>query len=882
MANPCECATGLSPVGPSLTGPVGTENPPGSTRLRYRVGIHGTFKEAMRLAAAESPGLAPHTSRDDSSAAIAFIDTAAVLLEILTFYNERFINEGFLATATERLSLLELARGIGYELKPGVAASTHLAFDVQISPGMPETVQIEPGVQVQSIPLPGQLPRVFETVESVEARPEWNFFKAKQTRPQIWESGKPNLTISGAGLNLPLGSRLLVMYGPLSAGNWEIVEIAGVLEDYERKVSTYTLAQPMAGPSSAIETGYPKIYRFSIEARAFGSNAPDWRSLPASSKRAVLGLGDDALIPPQHLYEWPNFVIHLPEVFSSRFDSIQSVIKADLGYTMPFIDMAHEEPLAFSFFPKDLNIFFFDQYRASTLSMDQEYKDVLIGSFVYLDDPAGTALVAVEGVETISRSAFALSGKSTIITADADQLATFRNSVRSLTVLAGSRELAIAEETDPTALSSKRVLLPSGLIAFPAGRVLSVEGVVDSTGESVSALMTVKSMALHSTEDAWDVEFAESLPADIERSTALWRGNLVAATEGQSRVQVLGHGDARESWVEYQLAAGPLTYVSSATSPRGVASTLHVSVDGIEWREVDYFHGAQPDDEIYTVRANDAGASFVRFGDGSTGSRLPTATNNLKAKYRTNLGAAGNLPAGRLNNLMTRPLGLQGVNQPRPASGGEDPEQREDARENAPLSVKALGRLVSLSDYADFARVYAGIAKSHAAWGKFGRAQGVLLTIAGAEGAEIPADSDLGEKFADAVQSFRDATVLVQIVSYAPRTFSLSVRLYCDARFDTETIIAEARAVLEERYSFRKMHLGEGVTASTIITLLQNVAGVVGVDLDYLHLSSSPATREMRLPARGGYVDRNGTVFPAELLTLDTSNLSITVAAPTP
>ena len=882
MANPCECATGLSPVGPSLTGPVGTENPPGSARLRYRVGIHGTFKEAMRLAAAESTGLAPHTSRDDSSAAIAFIDAAAVLLDILTFYNERFINEGFLATATERLSLLELARGIGYELKPGVAASTHLAFDVQISPGMPETVQIEPGVQVQSIPLPGQLPRVFETVESVEARPEWNFFKAKQTRPQIWESGKPNLTISGAGLNLPLGSRLLVMYGPLSAGNWEIVEIAGVLEDYERKVSTYTLAQPMAGPSSAIETGYPKIYRFSIEARAFGSNAPDWRSLPASSKRAVLGLGDDALIPPQHLYEWPNFVIHLPEVFSSRFDSIQSVIKADLGYTMPFIDMAPEEPLAFSFFPKDLNIFFFDQYRASTLSMDQEYKDVLIGSFVYLDDPAGTALVAVEGVETISRSAFALSGKSTIITADADQLATFRNSVRSLTVLAGSRELAIAEETDPTPLSSKRVLLPSGLIAFPAGRVLSVEGVVDSTGESVSALMTVKSMALHSTEDAWDVEFAESLPADIERSTALWRGNLVAATEGQSRVQVLGHGDARESWVEYQLAAGPLTYVSSATSPRGVASTLHVSVDGIEWREVDYFHGAKPDDEIYTVRANDAGASFVRFGDGRTGSRLPTATNNLKAKYRTNLGTAGNLPPGRLNNLMTRPLGLQGVNQPRPASGGEDPEQREDARENAPLSVKALGRLVSLSDYADFARAYAGIAKSQAAWGKFGRAQGVLLTIAGAEGAEIPADSDLGEKFADAVQSFRDATVLVQIVSYAPRTFSLSVRLYCDARFDTETIIAEARAVLKERYSFRKMRLGEGVTASTIITLLQNVAGVVGVDLDYLHLSSSPATREMRLPARGGYVDRNGTVFPAELFTLDTSNLSITVAAPTP
>ena len=228
---------------------------------------------------------------------------------------------------------------------------------------------------------------------------------------------------------------------------------------------------------------------------------------------------------------------------------------------------------------------------------------------------------------------------------------------------------------------------------------------------------------------------------------------------------------------------------------------------------------------------------------------------------------------------MTRPLGLQGVDQPRPASGGEDPEQREDARENAPLSVKALGRLVSLSDYADFARTYAGIAKAHAAWGKFGLAQGVLLTIAGAEGAEIPADSDLGEKFASAVQSFRDPTVLVQIVNYVPRTFTVAVRLHSDPRFDTGKIIADARAVLEERYSFRQMHLGEAVTRLDDHHPPANVAGVIGVDLDYLHLSSLPATRETRLPARAGHVNRNGTVFPAELLTLDTSTLSIAAVA---
>ena len=50
------------------------------------------------------------------------LDAWAVVGDVLTFYQERIANEGFLRTATERLSVLTLARAIGYELKPGVSA----------------------------------------------------------------------------------------------------------------------------------------------------------------------------------------------------------------------------------------------------------------------------------------------------------------------------------------------------------------------------------------------------------------------------------------------------------------------------------------------------------------------------------------------------------------------------------------------------------------------------------------------------------------------------------------------------------------------------------------------------------------------------------------
>ena len=64
--------------------------------------------------------------------------------DVLTFYGERIATESYLRTATERRSILELARLIGYELKPGVAASTLVAFTVE-DPPVPVGEALAPG-----------------------------------------------------------------------------------------------------------------------------------------------------------------------------------------------------------------------------------------------------------------------------------------------------------------------------------------------------------------------------------------------------------------------------------------------------------------------------------------------------------------------------------------------------------------------------------------------------------------------------------------------------------------------------------------------------------------------------------------------------------------
>src|SRR5207244_2356818 len=125
--------------------PATVANRPGLTAIAYRVGTHWQFKQSMLAALFDSafPALQQLKTRDDDDFCIALLDAVATMSDVLTFYQERIANESYLRTATERQSLLQLARLIGYELRPGVAASAFLAFTIETALGAPHEATID-------------------------------------------------------------------------------------------------------------------------------------------------------------------------------------------------------------------------------------------------------------------------------------------------------------------------------------------------------------------------------------------------------------------------------------------------------------------------------------------------------------------------------------------------------------------------------------------------------------------------------------------------------------------------------------------------------------------------------------------------------------------
>ncbi len=76
-------------------------------------------------------------------------------------------------------SILELARAIGYELNPGVAASTCSPSRWRPRRARPPSAAIPVGTKAQSIPGQDEQPQIFETVEAIEARAAWNALRVR-------------------------------------------------------------------------------------------------------------------------------------------------------------------------------------------------------------------------------------------------------------------------------------------------------------------------------------------------------------------------------------------------------------------------------------------------------------------------------------------------------------------------------------------------------------------------------------------------------------------------------------------------------------------------------------------------------------------------------
>jgi len=900
-------------------------NSPGQPALTYRIGSHGSFLQRLkeRLSTQKLPDgdnagqrpLQALTSRSTRDPAIALLDAWSCVADVLTFYQERIANEGFLRTAGERRSVLEMARAIGYELNPGVSAGTWLAFTVDENEQTPDETVIAAGTQVQSIPQQeGELPQVFETSEDFSALADWNALYPQLYEFQSIDDSSMEILLSGTGLNLVAGDRLLLV-GQAADGSTEALRrrIRAVKTDTDHHHTKVTLeAEPTAGASMAA-AGTGSTMGGSGAALAIGSGSSGFvgsnvdllleSGLSEAELQAAVKMRgwsmDDVLDyagtkPRQPITGAVQIYVmreraaifgHNAPYFLSLPEEIRKTSSTDTGKAFQ-----HDWDVAGSPWVVWNDSITGTVYSDGDLYLERPVEGVQQDSFLLLEHSGDYDIYRISSAQENSITGFAISSKATRLElVDLDGGGPTKHAsfpVRRTTAYLINEELDLAPVPVIADLAegATTLTLNNMVSGLQEGQAVAISG----EQANADGVQRVEIRILDSVSHAGGLTtltFTEGLQNAYKRDTVTLSANLVKATHGETvPEEVLGGGDGAVTNQTFTLNKPPLTHVSAANAS-GAQSTLSIRVNGVQWNEVPSLYGSAAQDSSYIVRLDNEGDVSVIFGDGLRGARLPTGLENVRAEYRSGIGADGEVAAETLTLMKKRPFGVKQVTNPVAPVGAQDPESLKDARDNAPLTVLTLDRIVSLRDFEDFARSFAGIGKAQAVALWHGQSELVHLTIADADGDTVESTSELYENLSDAIDNARDPLREVEISGYQPRLFNLKAKLLIDAAYRWDDVSAAVQAVLQQAYTFERRAFAEAVTAAQLMATIHGVDGVTAVDLDELYpvdefgaptgaLDQSVLIAESARP-RTAPVDLNDRFLPAELLLINEFGITL-------
>jgi predicted phage baseplate assembly protein len=419
-----------------------------------------------------------------------------------------------------------------------------------------------------------------------------------------------------------------------------------------------------------------------------------------------------------------------------------------------------------------------------------------------------------------------------------------------------------------------RLLASDGRAGVLVVAAAAIEPVPAEPGDDeLSEIVGVSPLPTAVSEDGSRFALAANLKHCYDRESARVNANVARATQGETVTEILGSGDARAANARLALRQAPLTFVCAAT-PGGRRSTLALRVNDLLWQEVDSLYAWGPAERVYALAIDEEARTTVRFGDGVEGARLPSGDHNVRATYRKGIGLGGNVAAGTLTTLLSRPLGVAGATNPEPASRGEDPEREAQARANAPLTVLTLDRAVSVPDYQALACSFPGVAKAHALWLQYGPGRGVFLTLAGEQGKQV--SSDTVRDLYEALRGCGDPLVPLRLVGYrdAPFRLRLAVKVAADA--DPERVLPAVESRLRQTFGFAARSFGQGVSADEVAAVAQAEAGVGAVQVTELQRIDLPGPKGAdRLSAALPVPSSSAMPLAAELLRLSDAPLAL-------
>lgn len=773
---------------------------------------------------------------------LMWLEMWAYVSDVIGFYDERAANETYIRTAVRRPSLRRIVELLGYTPSVGVSAKALVAA---LADGA-AAVTLPPATGFRSGAFNGEPPQVFETAAETIIHPLKNQWKVASFRrrptvdvaPDVTDTGAPtNQKKSGPTSSAPNVHTLLFESAGFGLAAGELVLLdsrqPGAASPAEPAATLVAASEPFEGKDSLtyLRVTLEPAVRISADTdlSTLRGRRPTQTATPTNNQPVVDGGGKST--PPAVENVSGGTRVFLDQGPGAFRQSAPVIVARNLG--------GAEAQYAFAAI---------SAVRAAAVRVTS-----IPPQPVWIPQPDNKpALQTTIPSPTVPATELTLQPQlPALFESNPSELTLFFDFVEGgQPTNVGKTEISAAELADPDGVPLEGIHEPPpGAAATAAAQGLAqisnVAGVLEQrflisdaarTGVAADGRITF-------TGDGrarFHALSAGQLPAPPLRLPLTIYGNVVQTTRGESIFgEVLGDGDARLAHQCFKLSKKPLTYLPLASPGGGAtpADTLRVWVDGVLWRRVATFFGAGPQDAVYTVRHDDELNTFVIFGDGVRGARLPSGVKNVVANYRFGSGAAAP-PGGSINQLAGSVKGLRSVRAPVAADPGKGPDLPEQLRTNAPRSALLFGRAVSAADFEALAREQPGVVQTKTEW-LWIPAQmqaGVVVQYIGeADPAAV----------AGALRAQADPTVPIDVMRAQPIATTVSIGVEVDERSVKEMVAAAVQARLTAPgtgvLSRERASIGGTFWPSVLYEAIAQEAGVVGVaGLSFSTAASGP------------------------------------------
>ena len=308
-----------------------------------------------------------------------------------------------------------------------------------------------------------------------------------------------------------------------------------------------------------------------------------------------------------------------------------------------------------------------------------------------------------------------------------------------------------------------------------------------------------------------------------------------------------------------------------------INGSVSITVAGVRYSQVPYLIDYQEYDPVFTTDTDSDNITYITFGDGISG-RIPPNGAQIFADYRVGGGAAGNVSVNTIKFILgTYPIGLTVINQnvgqvSGAAAGGADPESTDSIRVNAPQSIRALSRAVSLADYSSLTVQVPGVAKAISIAEVY---SSITIYIAPYGDSGLQSDgltsSTVFNNLVEKVYAFFSdktppgTTLTFQPPKYVPAKLKLDCVIL--PQYVKSRVTEDIKSAVEELFDFDNVAFNDRITLQDVLGTVNAVPGV----------SRASVLKQVRSDEEQTFIVNN-KVLTSNVATLTTSathNLSV-------